>query len=140
MISTRISPIAGPVLLARVTIRSSTDRPREPSPTMATEVTLVMAAPFLAGWSASQPDPHPAVLLALVLHLVDLHLADLAGGGDVRAPVGLHVKADDVHQPHVLGLGRYHRLGADDVGDGERLLAGEPADVDPPVGLDLDVH
>ena len=69
-----------------------------------------------------QSDPDPAVGPALALHLDHLHLADLGGGGDVGAAVGLHVQPDDVDDPDLLLVRRDEvGLGTDDVRQGQRL-------------------
>src|SRR5258708_37011987 len=50
--------------------------------------------------------PEAAEALPLVLDLGDLDPADLAGGRDMRAPGRLRVKAADVHDADILGVGR----------------------------------
>src|SRR5690606_37728372 len=93
-----------------------------------------------AGWSVFDLDADAAEAAALVLHLGDSDAADLLGGGDVGAAVGLGVEADDVDDADVLDFGRYEVRGRpDDVGDLERLVPREGLDVDAPVGLDLGV-
>ena len=58
--------------------------------------------------------------------------ADLAGVGDVRPAIGLQVEPDDLDRPDLLDpLGQQVDLGADQVGDRERLVARQ--DVDPHV-------
>jgi len=58
----------------------------------------------------------------------------------MRPAIGLLVEPDDVDDPHVFDLGRDQvGGGADDVGKRERLLAGQHAHVDTPVGVDLHV-
>src|SRR5215467_6740264 len=85
--------------------------------------------------SAGDADAQAAEALALVLDLDDLDPADLAGRGDMRAPVGLLVQAHDVDDPYLLDLGR-HKVGggADHIGDGECLVPGQDPDVDTPPG------
>src|SRR5260370_24480101 len=87
----------------------------------------------IRGWhgpgSVRDADPEPAEALALVLDLDDLDPADLARRGDVRAPVGLLVQAHDVDDPDLFDLGRDEvRGGADDVGNGERLIPRQDPD------------
>src|SRR5262244_1583179 len=83
--------------------------------------------------SVGDADAQAAEALALVLDLDDLDPADLAGRGDVRATVGLLVQAHDVDDPDLLDLGWDEvGRGADDVGDGERLVPGQDAHVDAP--------
>src|SRR6266478_1936684 len=85
-------------------------------------------------------DPQPAEALAFVLDLHDLDPAYLRSRRDVRTAVGLLVEADDVHDPDLLDLRRYQvRRRADDVGNRERVVAGQNAYVDPPSCRDLGV-
>src|SRR5260370_1277915 len=92
------------------------------------------------GGSVTDAHAHAAETLALALDLDHLDAADLAGGGDVGAAVGLLVQADDVDDPDLLDL-RRHQVGAgtDDVGQGERLVAGQHAHVDAPARAALGV-
>src|SRR5262249_11958872 len=90
--------------------------------------------------SVGDADAQAAEALALVLDLDDLDPADLAGRGDVRATVGLLVQAHDVDDPDLLDLGRHEvGSGADDVGEGERLVPGQDPHVDSPPGGHLGV-
>ena len=58
----------------------------------------------------------------------------------MRPAIGLLVEPDDVDDPYVFDLGRDQvGGGADDVGKRERLLAGQHAHVDAPVGVDFHV-
>src|SRR5579864_2351526 len=85
-------------------------------------------------------DAEAAEALPLVLDLGDLDPADLAGGRDMRAAVRLLVKADDVHDADIVGVGRDEiGGGADYVGNRQRVRAREHPDVDPPPGRDLGV-
>src|SRR5580704_7501556 len=92
------------------------------------------------GGSVTDADAQAAEALALALDLDHLDAADRSGGGDVGAAVGLLVQADDVDHPDLLDL-RRHQVGggADDVGQGERLVAGQHAHVDAPPRADLGV-
>ena len=66
----------------------------------------------------------------------DVDRSDLARVGDVGAAIGLKVKALDVDDPD-LGdaLRQQVDLGADQVGDGKGLVAGQEAHVDGPRDL-----
>src|SRR4029453_4221265 len=91
------------------------------------------APPKMLVRSIGQPDAHSAVLPALVLDLEDLEPAGLLGGRHVCSAVGLHIQTDDVHNPHLGGFGWNPGLGPYDVGNGERLIAWQSANVDSPV-------
>ena len=83
--------------------------------------------------SRRKPFPLFSILTTSIwpIWLVDAH---------VRAPVGLLVQADDVHDPDVGHVVRDEvRRGADDVRDRQRVIAGQRPDVDPPAGGDLGV-
>src|SRR5262245_7640161 len=90
--------------------------------------------------SGAEADAYAPVGLTLALHLDHGEAADLAGGGDVGAPVGLHIEPDDVDDADLGLVGRDEvGLGSNDVGQGEGVIARQDPHVDAPVGGDLGV-
>src|SRR3954447_9416793 len=75
-----------------------------------------------------QRDPHPAVLLALLLDVGDGDAANLAGAADMGAAAGLEVDALDLDEAHAAGAARrLHRHGLDERRVGVELLVVDPA-------------
>src|ERR1700733_10416495 len=91
----RIGPRAAP----RFTLSSI----RQASEAQVSEAQATKAA----ACRSNERDPHPAVLLALLLDLRHPHRADLAGGAHMRAAAGLQVEARALDQAHPAGAHRW---------------------------------